>query len=213
MDDATNHDDDEVIEPDQVSAGGSRSTVGDDDSFGLDDLAEAAVGALLGLLGRASKLAGGVLMFSGTACLVGYLLGIVALRGGLRIFWVIVGGLLVAWAVGSVLVALWRLRVVRAGSGALVEEVRSLIGGDQSSERTVIDTVESTRDAEHDGIVTSARQFASLREAVRGQTANFAQLSLALSSITTFPGLMALATVIGVGFTGVSLIFVLILIF
>jgi hypothetical protein len=212
----TDESDDAVIEPDSVTKGGSssaRRSPRDDDPFGLDDLAERAVEVVLSLLGRASKLAGGVLIFSGIACIVGYILGIVALGGGLRVVWIAVGGLLAAWAIGSVLTALWRLRVVRNGGDALVGEVRTLIGGDRHSERTVVETIDAAEGDENSGIVVLARQFSSLREAVHGHTSNFVQLSLALTSITTFPGLMALATVIGAGFAGLSLIFLLILIF
>jgi hypothetical protein len=208
--------DGEVIEPDSVTKGGTSSAGRphrDDDPFGLDDLAERAVDVVLGLLGRASKLASGVLLFSGVACVGGYILGIVALKGGLRVFWIVLGGLLAAWAIGSVFTALWRLRVVRRGSDALVGEVRTLIGGDRQSERTVIETVDSAEGSENNGIVVLARQFSSMREAVHGHTSNFVQLSMALTSIATFPGLMALATVIGAGFACASMIFVLILIF
>ena len=204
--------DDDAITPDSIS---NPNPDGDPDDArsAIDQLAEGAVDLVLGLLRRANALAGAVLIFSVVACIGGYLLGIAALGGGLGTAWIILGGLFAVWAIGAVLVAMWRLRAVRRGSGALVDEVRTLIGGDVQSEQTVIETIEVTEDRKDDGIVQISRQFFSLRDLVDGHTSNFTQLSLALSSITTFPGFMALATVIGLGFAGLSLIFVLVLIF
>jgi hypothetical protein len=200
---------DDVIQPDSVSAGRGS----DDERFGLDDIAERAVALLLGLLRRASALAGGVLIFAVLACAGGYLMGIAALDGGLRTFWIITGGLLAVWAIGSVVASMFRLRAVRKGSDMMVEEVRSLIGGDSNSERTVIETVESTEGSDDEGIVQLSRQFFSLRDVVKDHPAKFRQLSMALAAITTLPGAMALATVIGFGFAGLSVIFGLILVF
>ena len=199
---------DDVIQPDSVSAGGRA-----DDDFGLDDLAERAVDVVLGLLRRANALAGGVLIFAVVACVGGYVLGIAALGGGLRTFWIIAGGAAALWAMGSVIAAMFRLRAVRNGSDMMVDEVRSLISGDGNSERTVVETVEATEQSDDDGIVSISRQFFSLRDVVKDHSANFTQLSMALASITTLPGAMALATVIGFGFAGLSVIFALILIF
>ncbi len=215
--DETNDDDsirpDDVLQPDSVTAGsGSDKNLGDDE-FGLDDLAERAVEVVLGLLRRASALAGGVLIFAIVACVLGYVLGIAALDGGLRTFWIIVGGIAAIWAIGSVVAAMFRLRAVRKGSDTLVEEVKSLIGGDHDSEQTVIETVESTEGSDDDGIVHLSRQFFSLRDVVKDHRSNFRQLSMALASITTLPGAMALATVIGFGFAFLSVIYALILIF
>ena len=205
---------DDVIRPDSVSAGrGDDQAAGDSNGFGIDDLAERAVDLLLGLLRRANALAGGVLIFAIIACIGGYLLGIAALDGGLRVFWIIAGGAAAVWAIGSVVASMFRLRAVRKGSDMLVDEVRSLISGDVDSERTVIETVESTEQSDDDGIVTMSRQFFSLRDVVTEHRSNFTQLSLALASITTLPGAMALATVIGFGFAGLSVIFALVLVF
>ncbi len=208
---------DDVIHPGHVASGTKgRRPAGNhgqrNDEHGLDDIAERAVDVLLGLLRRASALAGGVLIFAVVACVTGYALGIAALSGGLRMFWIVAGGAAAIWAIGSVVVAMWRLRVVRRGSEMMVDEVRSLIG-DRDSERTVIETVEATESSNGDGIVALSRQFFSLRDVVDDHRSNFAQLSLALASITTLPGAMALATIIGFGFAGLSVIFALALLF
>ena len=205
----------DAVTPDAVTPGSSESSSGQANTpdSGLDGLAQRAVDVVLGLLRRANALAGGVLMFAGVSCVLGYLLGIAALDGGLRTFWIVVGGVGAAWAIGSVLVAMWRLRAVRRGSDALVSEVRTLIGGDRTSRRTVIETVESTEGDDSTGVVQLSRQFFSLRQMVGDHRSTYTQLTLALTSITTFPGLMVLATVIGFGFAGLSLIFALMLIF
>lgn len=205
---------DDVIQPDGVHKGdGTEDGLRGSVEFGLDDLAERAVGVVLGLLRRANALAGGVLIFAVVCCVGGYLLGIAALGGGLRTFWIIVGGLAAVWAIGSVVAAMFRLRAVRKGSDMMVEEVRSLISDDNDSERTVVDTVETVEVSENDGIVSISRHFFGLRDVVKEHRSNFTQLSLALASITTLPGAMALATVIGFAFAGLSVIFALILIF
>ncbi|MFK8025432.1 MAG: hypothetical protein AB8G26_15850 [Ilumatobacter sp.] len=194
------------IRPDAVSG-----APGSDN--GIDEMARRAVDVLLSFLRRANALAAGVLIFAVIACVGGYLIGIAALGGGLRTLWIVVGGLAAAWAIGSVVASMFRLRAVRRGSDLLVDEVRSLISGDIDSERTVIETVESTEGADGDGVVQLSRQFFSLRDTVSGHQQDFRALSLALASITTLPAAMALATVLGFGFAFLSVIFGLILIF
>jgi hypothetical protein len=200
-------DDDEAIRPDDVSGPDPEG------SDGLDDMARRAVELLMSLLRRANALAGGVLIFAVITCVGGYLIGIAALGGGLRAIWIVVGGAAALWAMGSVMAAMFRLGAVRRGSALLVDEVRSLMGGDAESERTVIETVESTEGADDAGVVHLSRQFFSLRDVVTGHRTDFRALSMALASITTLPGAMALATVIGFGFAFLSVIFGLILVF
>lgn len=202
--------DDEAIRPDGVSDPGHDDQIAPD---ARDDMARRAVALLLSLLRRANALAGGVLIFAMITCIGGYLIGVAALGGGLRTLWIVVGGAAALWAIGSVLAAMFRLRAVRRGSSLLVDEVRSLIGGDTESERTVIETVESTEGADDTGVVNLSRQFFSMREVVTTSRQDFRALSLALASITTLPAAMALATVIGLGFAFLSVIFGLILIF
>ncbi len=198
--------DDEAISPDSIDGP-------DDDRSPLDQLAERAVDALLGLLRRANALAGGVLIFAFVACVGSYLLGIAALDGGARTAWILLGGVGVIAGIGSVLVAMWRLSMVRRGSDALVGEIRRFVGGDNDAERTVLETVEVTEVSADESIVQVSRQFFSMRDGVDQQRSDFTELSMALRSLTTFPGLMALAVVTGFAFALVSLIFVLILIF
>ena len=198
--------DDDAIFPDSIEGP-------DDDRSALDQLAERAVDALLGLLRRANALAGGVLIFASAAGVLSYLLGIAALSGGARTAWIALGGVGVVVGVGSVLLSMWRLWMVRRGSDALVDEIRRFIGGDDEAERTVLETVEVTEISGDDSVVQVSRQFFTMRDGVDRRAADFPELSTALRSLTSFPGLMALAVVTGFGFALVSPIFLLILIF
>lgn len=189
------------------------NTDGSDGASGPDELAERAVDMVLMFLRRVNALVGGVLIFAVIACLGGYLLGIAALGGGARTFWIIAGGVAATWAIGSLGAAMFRLHAVRKGSDLMVEEFRALLGGDDRSQRTVIETVEATKGSDGDGIVSVSRQFFPLRTVVMDRRSDFTQLSLALASITTLPGALALAAVIGFGFTCLSLLFALVLIF
>lgn len=198
--------DDDVIFPDSVDDP-------DDDRSPIDELAQRAVGVLLGLLRRANALAGGVLIFALLACVGGYLLGIAALDGGALNAWIFIGGLGALWAIGSVLLAMWRLAAVRRGSGALVDEVRGFLSGDNDAQQTVLETVEVSEGSDDESIVAVSRQFFSFRDGVDEHGANFTHLAAALRSLTSFPALMALAVVMGFAFAAASVVFILILIF
>lgn len=192
--------------------------VSDVPGFGRDDLdrlAQRAVDTVLLLVRRASSLATGVLIVSVVCCIGGFLLGIAALDGGARSVWVALGGAFAFIGVGAVSVALLRLRSVKRGAANLVAEVRSLIGGDRRSERTVIDTVESvdaSGGAAGNGVVAVSRQFFSLKNELGGRIGQFRQLGLALTAVTSFPGLIALATLITFVFAGLSVIFLVALV-
>ena len=182
------------------------------EGFGLDDvdrLARRAVDSVLTLVRRGMALAGGVLMFTVVATLLGFGLGLAALSGGMRTVWILFGGFFAVLAIGSVIGAMWRLREVRRTSRQLVEEVRTMLAGDRSARRTVIETVEYTEGAQHEGIVVLSRQFGSMGDAMGDQVGNFRAVARALRALTTFPGFMALATLISLGFLLLSPLFLL----
>ena len=186
-----------------------------DDGFGLDDvdrLARRAVDAVLQLVRRALALAGGVLLLAVVFGVGGFLLGIAALDGGIETVWIVLGGLFAVIAIGSVATALLRLRSVRRNAGELVDDVRTLITGDRRTERTVIETVESTERSKDDGVVAISREFLSLRNAVGGGIGRFRSLGMAMSAVTTFPGLVAVATVITFVFAVLSVLFLIALV-
>lgn len=195
-----------------MNDGSTSNPASGDNGFGRDDLdrlAQRAVDAVLSLVRRGTALAGGVLILAVVVGVGGFLLGLAALSDGIEKVWIVIGGFFAIIAVGSVLTAMLRLRAVKSGADTLVTEVRSLIGGDRGSERTVIETVQSTSGAENDGVVVLSRQFFSMKEAVGGRVDQFKTLASALTAVTSFPGLIALAVVISFIFVGLSIIFLL----
>ena len=180
--------------------------------FGLDDLdqlAQRAVDSVMTLVRRGTALAGGVLMLAIVFSIGGFLLGIAALDGGIEKVWIALGAFFGIVAIGSVGIAILRLRSVKKGATTLVTEVRSLIGGDKQTKRTVIETVESTDASGDDGVVAVSKQFFSLKNEVGDRIGQFKSLGLALSAITSFPGMVALSTVITFVFAGLSVLFLI----
>jgi len=208
-----NHDRDRTTDPDAEAISADSVTGPGDSGATIDQLAQRAVGALLGLVRRANALAGGVLLVCGVAIIGGFLLGLAALDGGAENVWIVFGGAGVVFGVGGVLLAMWRLHLVRRGSRLLVGEVRSLMLDDRDSERTVIETVEVTEESVDVNVVRVSRQFSGLRDVAQRGPTTYPQLLLALRAITTFPLWMLLAAFTAVAFAGMSLIFLLILIF
>lgn len=179
------------------------------DARRIDDLAQRAVDSFMTLVRRGTALAGGTLAIVSVICIGSFALGVAALSDGMETVWIVLGGLAAVAAIGSVVVAIWRLLVIRTMSVALVNEVHALIASDARSERVVIETVESSDGVQDESAVVMSRQFFSMRDAVGPRTAQFVALGAALRSITTFPLLMLLATVITIGFAGLALIFLL----
>jgi hypothetical protein len=179
------------------------------DRDGLDDLAQRAVDSVMTLVRRGLALAGGVMILAVTFCVSGFLLGWAALNGGIETVWVVLGGSFAVLAISSVGIAILRLRAVRKGADTMFTEVRSLIGGDRQTQRTVIETVESTDNREGDGVVALSREFFTLKGALGNRIGQFKSLGLALTAITSFPALIAAATVITFVFAGLSLLFLI----
>ena len=198
--------DDDAISPDSIDGP-------DDNRQPLDQLTDRAVDGLLGLLRRANALAGGVLIFVFVTSVGSFLLGLAALDDGARSAWLLLGTIGIAAGIGSALLAIWRLLKVRRKSDKLTGELRCFFGAAGAAERTVIDAVEATEVSADESIVAVSRQFSSMRDGVDQQELNLPELSMALRSLTTFPGLMALAVVTGFAFALVSPIFVLVLLF
>ena len=202
--------DDEAIIPDEVFDGdvsGARTSGTTSGENGIDDLARRAVDSVLHLVRRATALAGGVLIFVLVAVVGSFLLGLLALDGGIRSVWIVVGGFFGVVAIGSLLTAVLRLRAVKRSAGELVGEVRSLISGDRSTRRTVHETVSSAEGKSNDGIVDLSREFFSIRGAIGDRVGQFRGLTTAVTAVTTFPGLLALSAVIAFGFAGLGVLF------
>ena len=194
-------DPDEILDPDDRP--------GAPGGFSIDELAERAVDSVLGLIRRANALAGGVLMFVTLAAVGGFLLGLAALSDGIRTVWILLGGGFAVFAIGLVVVAMWRLRAVRKSASHLVNEVRTLIGANRDNERVVIETVERTDEGTDVSVVELSRGFFDMQSMVTGRREDIRHVASAITAVTSFPGFMALATLIGVVFLGLSLVFLL----
>lgn len=182
-----------------------------DDEFSDDrlrDLATRAVDSLLTLVHRGTRLAFGTLVIVVVVCLGGFALGIAALSEGIETVWILFGGFAAFVAIGSVALAMFRLWAVSRLGTTLVTDVQRLIAGDPRSERVVIETVEASDGVQDQSAIVMSRQFFTMSNTV-GRGGQFGALAVALKSVTTFPLLMLLATVITIGFAGLSLLFLL----
>lgn len=184
----------------------------DQQGFGVDDLdrlARRAVDAVLLLVRRGVALAGGVMIVSIVCCVGGFLLGLAALSGGIRTVWIVIGGFFLLVGVGAIVTAMLRLLAVRRTAGALVAEVRGLLAGDRRNERIVVETIETTEGAQHEGVTVLSRQFAGMQSAIGDRRAQFKEMAAALRAITTFPALVALSTLVSFVFGGLALLFLI----
>jgi len=174
----------------------------------IHDLAARAVDSLLELVRRGTRLAVGTLIIVVVVCLGGFALGIAALSSGIETVWIIFGGFAAFVAIGSVGLAMFRLWVITRLGSALITDVERLIAGDPRSERVVIETIEASDGVQDQSAMVMSRQFFGMSETV-GTAGQFTALAVALRSVTTFPLLLLLATVITIGFAGLSLLFLL----
>lgn len=174
----------------------------------IRDLATRAVDSLLTLVHRGTRLAFGTLMIVVVICVGGFALGIAALSDGIETVWIIFGGFAAFVAIGSVALAMFRLWAITRLGTALVTEIERLIAGDPRSERLVIETVEASDGVQDQSAIVMSRQFFTMSDTV-GKAGQFGALAVALKSVTTFPLLILLGTVITVGFAGLSLLFLL----
>ena len=172
------------------------------------ELAERAVDSLLTLVERGTRLAVGTLAIVTIVCIGGFALGVAALSDGIETVWIIFGGSAALVAVGAVGLAMFRLWAITRLGTALITEVERLITNDPRSERVVIETVEASDGVQGQSAVVMSRQFFSMSDTL-GTAGQATALGVALKSVTTFPLLMLLATVITVGFAGLGLLFLL----
>ena len=174
----------------------------------IEDLAHRAVDSLLTLVHRGTRLAFGTLFIVVVVCVGGFALGVAALSDGIETVWILVGGFATFIAIGAVGLAMFRLWAITRLGTALVTDVERLIAGDPRSERVVIDTVEATDGVQDQSAMVMSRQFFTMSNTV-GTAGQFTALAIALKSVTTFPLLILLGVVITVGFSVLSLLFLL----
>jgi hypothetical protein len=174
----------------------------------LHDLATRTVDSLLTLVHRGTRLAVGTLVIVVVVCLGAFALGIAALSDGIETVWLRFRGFAAFVAIGSVGLAMFRLWAITKLGTALVSDVERLIAGDPRSERIVIETVEASDGVQDQSAVVMSRQFFTMSDAV-GTAGQFTALAIALKSVTTFPWLMLLGTVITIGMAGLGFLFFL----
>lgn len=188
---------------------GTSSGSGDPANSGrLHDLATRTVDSLLTLVHRGTRLAFGTLVIVAVVCVGSFALGIAALSDGIETVWIVVGGFAAFVAIGAVAIAIGRLWAIGRLGSALVSDVERLIAGDPRSERMVIETVEASDGVQDQSAVVMSRQFFTMSNTV-GTAGQFGALAIALKSVTTFPLLMLLATVITIGMAGLGMLFFL----
>ncbi len=174
----------------------------------IQDLAQRAVDSLLTLVRRGTRLAFGTLLVVIVVCIGGFALGVAALSDGIETVWILFGGLAAFLAIGSVVLAMLRLWAITRLGTTLVTEVERMIAGDPRSERVVIETIEASNGVQDQSAMVMSRQFFTMSNTV-GTAGQFGALALALKSVTTFPLLILLATVISIGFVGLGFLFLL----
>jgi pheromone shutdown protein TraB len=174
----------------------------------LHDLATRAVDSLLTLVHRGTRLAFGTMIIVIIVCLGCFALGIAALSEGIETVWIIFGGFAAFVAIGAVGLAMFRLWAITRLGTALITDVERLIAGDPRSERVVIETIEASDGVQDQSAVVMSRQFFAMSDTV-GTAGQFTALAIALKSVTTFPLLILLATVITLGMACLSLLFLL----
>ncbi len=165
------------------------------------------------LVRRGTAFAVGVLAIVALICLSSFAVGIAALSEGMEVVWIIFGGFFAFVAIGSVMLAMFRLWTVKRLSTDLVRDVRSLVASDPSSERVVIETVESSDRVQGQSAVVMSRQFFAMNESLGERRTQFAALAVAMRSITTFPLLILMASGITFVFAILGFFFTLGLIF
>jgi hypothetical protein len=177
----------------------------------LDVLARRLTDAVTLLAGRARVLAGGVLVIVLVATVACVGLAIAGLDGTAQTVMAVAGIVLGLGAAAAAWLARWRIGVARRGAHELIGEVRILLDRDAGAQRQVIDVVEaSDRDGGEGSVIVLSRQFFQLREGLGDRVDDFANLTAAITAVTSFPGLIALALVATCCLGGIGFLFFLI---
>jgi hypothetical protein len=175
----------------------------------LQDLASRAIDGITRLAARATTFAGWVFTVALVVGTASFLLGLVALEGGIRSVWIVLGLAFGAVAVGGALLARWRLASVGRHAGALVTEVLRLLESGHPATRTMVDTVEADEKQGSGSVLVVSREFYSLRDAINFRANEFRNLMSAMTALTSFPALILGAIAITVVFAMLIPIFLL----
>lgn len=183
----------------------------------VDELASRLTALVTTVAGRGVRWATRVALVVFVAAAIMYLLGLQALDGPVGRIWPVLGAVIGLAAVAAPLLARWRLGTVTKKATAIVGEVRTLVAGDGTARRVVIDTVEAGQPPTNGqaSIVVARSDGAGFRDLRRvvGTTAGLRELPGALVAVTTFPGLLAIGVAAILIFGFVSFVFLIALAF
>jgi hypothetical protein len=175
----------------------------------LDDIARRAIDGITRLAARATSFAGWVFVTAAVIGTTSFLLGLIALEGGIRSVWIVLGLAFGGIAVGGSLLARWRLASVGRHAGALVAEVVALLESGHPATRTMVDTVEADQQRGDGSVLVVSREFYSMRDAINFRANEFRNLMSAMTALTSFPALILGAIAITVVFAMLVPIFLL----
>lgn len=187
----------------------------------LDAYATRAVDKITSLARRAARFGTVVVVFAVLACGIGFMLGLEAF-GRDSTGWWIVGGFGVVVGVGAALLGRWRLGSVKRHVPELVGEMRTMLADGRQAGAKLIDTFvvtdqqgteRFTARVDSSNGVELTRTLWGYKGLVGSGTQAFARLTSAITALTSYPVLALLSVLTALAFCGLSVIFVLVIVF
>jgi hypothetical protein len=178
----------------------------------IDGRVTRTISTLTLIADRVTRFSGKLLLGVAVVSIGSFLLGLAALEGGIRNVWIVLGGAFGVIAVGAALVARWRIGGVRRQVPAIASEVRTLLTEGRRDAVEVIEQFHAPAGGERDSVIVVSRSMSGLRGVARHGLAGSEHLLKAVTAITTFPGLAAMAVLISVVFALLVPIFLLALV-
>ncbi len=175
----------------------------------IDGRVTRTISTLTLIADRVTRFSGKLLLGVAVVSIGSFLLGLAALEGGIRNVWIVLGGAFGVIAVGAALVARWRIGGVRRQVPAIASEVRTLLTEGRRDAVEVIEQFHAPAGGERDSVIVVSRSMSGLRGVARHSLAGSEHLVKAVTAITTFPGLAAMAVLISVVFALLVPIFLL----
>jgi hypothetical protein len=176
----------------------------------IDGRVTRTISTLTLIADRVTRFSGKLLLGVAVVSIGSFLLGLAALEGGIRNVWIVLGGAFGVIAVGAALIARWRIGGVRRQVPAIAAEVRTLL---TEGRRDAVEVIEQFHGpaggGERDSVIVVSRSMSGLRGVARHGLAGSEHLVKAVTAITTFPGLAAMAVLISIVFALLIPIFLL----
>lgn len=173
----------------------------------LEALVTRTIATITRIADRVTRFATLLLVVVAVIATGSFLLGLAALRDGIRSVWMVLGLGFGAIAVGAALTARWRLGSVRKDVPALAGEVRALISEGRAGTLQVIETLQDDTGSGVGSTIVLSRRVVGLRGALRHGLSGTAKLSNAVNAIATFPGLALVSILVTIVFAFLALIF------